>query len=262
MAALLATTLAGCDVDGSPTVSTSSSAPATGVSTTSPATTSTTAAAAGNVTLSLTGVRLVNSEESDNALRVLFDSAAADVSVTLTGIPSPNRVVLVCPAAELDRPVRAQGGCATPSSGETVKVAHGSAYKGVEVVQVGVAGTGPAANSTTVGEITVAYPATSREVRLRLPPLREGESGGRPSLRMSPVGSGAYRASATWSSTGGGTGEAELVLVAGSSTVSRARGGPGSMLNGNLSPPAEATYRFGNTGSVPLLTPTLTLLFP
>lgn len=263
MAAVLTSTVIACnpgDDTAGPTTSASVSTPTSTsvlVTTTTPPTTT------GTVTLSMTGVRLVNSEESDNALRVLFDSAATDVSVTLTGIPSPNRIILVCPANELERPVRAAGGCSTPAAGETVKVPHGGDIKGVTVVQVGVAGTGPAANSTSVGEIALTYAPTSREVRLRLPPLREGESGGRPTMKMTPVGTaGTYRGTATWSSPGGGTGEAELLLTAGTSVVSRSQGGPGSMLNGTMSPPAEATFRFANAGSVTLLAPTLTLLFP
>jgi hypothetical protein len=214
------------------------------------------------VTLLVNNVRLVNSEESDNGFRILVDSAASDVSVLLTGIPSPNRTIFVCPATELDRraPTRE---CATPETGEPARVPHSATHKGVEVVQVGVTGTGPAAGTTAVSAIAVTYTPTSREVRLRLPPLRAGTAGEAASFRLSPAGSGAgeYRATATWM-VGGAPGTAEIALVAGSRVAAQSNGGPGVALTGTLPPPAEATLRVKNTGSTTLTALTITALFP
>ena len=222
----------------------------------------------------MTDLRLVNSEESDNGFRVFLDAAsdALDVSVTVTGgVPSPNRTILVCPAVELENRVRAPG-CAMPASGEAVKVPHLPNYRGIEVTQVGVTGSGPGARTTAIGEIAVTFPATTREVRMRLPVVAAGDAGGRPTFRMTPVGPGTYRASAQWSPSGGNSGEAELTLNTvtsntatsntATSTVSRAQGGPGTLLTGNLSPAGDATIRFRNTGSTALLRTVLTILFP
>jgi hypothetical protein len=269
--ACLVTALAACTSGDDPVVDSAAAttttaapgAPATAAATTAPATsTSPTTAGATNLTLTVTNLRLVNSEESDNALRVLFASGAPDVTVTLgSGVPSPNQVIRVCPTAELDRRVPGAQ-CATPASGEAVRVPHGTMYRGVEVVQVGVAGSGPAANATTIGTITVTFSGTSREIRVRMPPLVQGESGGRPTFRLSPVGPGAYRASATWNPSGGVAGEAELALLSGTTTVTRAQGAPGVEISGTLSPPAEASIALRNSGSSTLLAPALTMLFP
>lgn len=210
----------------------------------------------GAVTLRATGVRLVNSEESDNAFRALVDSAAAEVTVVLTGIPSPNQVIFVCPATELERRVPVPG-CVTPAEGEAVKVPHRPDRRGVEVVQVGVAGTGPAANTTTVGQVAVTYVPTSREVRLRLPPLAPGGAGGAPAFTLSPVGPGTYRATATWN----GGGNAELTFTVGSNT-SRSEGPPGAQAMGSVSPPVEGTVQVRNTSSSTLTAFTVTALFP
>lgn len=215
----------------------------------------------GTVTLRARGVRLANSEESDNAFRAVFDSGAADVSVVLTGVPRPNQVVFVCPAPELDRRVPSPG-CRTPAAGETVIVPHGSAYKGVEVVQVGLAGSGPAAGSIVVEEIAISYAPSSRAVRLRLPPLRQGEGGGTPSFRLSPAGPGTYRATATWGAAAGGGSTAELSVAVGTNVLARTDGPPGSLVNGDVFPPAEGTLTVRNTSSTALTGLTIDALFP
>jgi len=216
-------------------------------------------------TLTVTDLRLVNSEESDNGFRVFLESAdgATEVSVTLTGnVPSPNRTILVCPAVALETRVRAPG-CVTPAGGDTAMVPHLPDYRGVEVIQVGVAGSGPGANTTTIGEITVAFPAATRSVRMRLPALAAGDAGGRPTFRLSPAGAGSYRASAQWTPAGANSGEAELTLTTAAATVSQARGGPGTSVNGNLpAPSADASFRFRNAGTTPLLGVVLSIQFP
>ena len=49
----------------------------------------TTTGALGDVTLLITDLRFVNSEESDNAFRALVDSRVPDLTVTVTGVPTP-----------------------------------------------------------------------------------------------------------------------------------------------------------------------------
>ena len=214
------------------------------------------------MTFTATGVRLLDSEGADNGLRIVVDSAASDLAVTLAGVPEPNRVVTVCPAPAFDHHVAAPG-CAMPASGATVLVPHGADYAGVEIALAGVTGPGPAGSALTLSSITVAYIPSSRQVRLRLPPMPNRDTGGTPDFRLSPAGPGTYRALATWAPSATGTsGEAELVLATGSSDVSRSQGGPDLQVSGNLSPPAEADVGFHNTGSVALLAPTLTVLFP
>jgi hypothetical protein len=148
-----------------------------------------------------------------------------------------------------------------PASGDVVKVPHGTDYKGVEVVQVGVSGAGPAGNSTAISEIAISYPATSRQAQFRLPPLQQGEAGSRPVFKMTPVGSGTYSATATFVPPSGGVGEAELTLVSGTANQNVARG-PGPSLSGNLSPPVEAGFRLRNSGSTTLAMVNLDVQFP
>ncbi len=216
----------------------------------------------GDVALVITDLRLINSEESDSALRVLVESGAPELAVKVTGVPNPNKVILVCPTNAIQPRTPVPGSaCVTPASGETVKVPHGTAYKGVEIVQVGVSGAGAAGNATAISEITIGYPPASRSVQFRLPPLAQGESGSRPSFRMTPVGPGTYQATATFSAAIGSQGEAELSVVAGSATQNTARG-PGPSVSGALKPPVEATLRLRNSGSVALTAVTLDAQFP
>jgi hypothetical protein len=144
----------------------------------------------------------------------------------------------------------------TPAEGEAVKVEHRPDRRGVEVVQVGVTGTGAAGNTTTIGQIAITYPPTSREVRLRIPPLRAGDTGA-PSFTLSPAGPGTYRATATW----GGGSNAELTFTVGSN-ISRTEGPPGAQAMGSVSPPVEGTVRIRNTSSSTLTGVTVTALFP
>lgn len=267
VAALLVVAMgaAACSSDGeSPSTNPTSNPTATAgpVTSASPGPTSAPATDPGEVTLFITELRLINSEESDNALRVLVDSPVPDLTIKVTGVPNPNKVILVCPTNAIQPRTPVPGSaCVTPASAEPVRVPHGTTYKGVEIVQVGVSGAGPAGNSTAISEIAISYPATSRLVQFRLPPLQQGEAGGRPSFRMTPVGPGAYQATAAFTAAIGNQGEAELTLVSGTSTQNMARG-PGPSLSGTLSPPTEATIRLRNSGSVTLTQLTLNAQFP
>ena len=268
---IAATVMAGCPSDGgSPGPPGDGSGRSTTVSTSPPLTAPTLSTRPGGtvagdtVTLTISDLRLVNSEESDNGLRVFLDSAGPtpEVTVILTGVPSPNRTIRVCPAVELERRIGVPG-CVTPAGGEAVKVPHLPNYRGLEIVQVGVVTTGVGANTYALGEIAVTFPAATREVRMRLPPLAAGDGSGRPTtLRMTPTATGSYRANARWTGTAAGTGEIDLTLNTPTSTVSQARGGPGTSLTGNLSPPGEAFVRFRNAGSTTLSNVLLTVQFP
>jgi hypothetical protein len=242
-------------VAGSTTVATATTSSTTTVPPLTATTLTRPSPAGGTVTLRATDVRLFNSEESDNAFRALVESPASELSVVLSGLPSPNRVVLVCPATELERRVGVPG-CITPGSGEAVKVPHRPDRRGVEVVQVGVAGSGAAGNSIVVPQVAITFTPASREVRLRLPPLRPGEGG--PSFTLSPAGPGTYRATANWTA---GAGAAELTFTAGTN-VSRSEGSPGAQIMGSVSPAVEGTLAIRNTGSSTLSGVTATVLFP
>jgi hypothetical protein len=217
------------------------------------------------LTLRITDVRLVNSEESDNGMRILLPSGVSSASVVLTGVPSPNRVINVCQASDLDR--RQTGGsCRTPASGEAVTVALGAAASGVEIVQVGVTGTGPAANSSTVDEVTIRYAASSRELNVRLPQIAAGESGGRPTFGLTPASAdGTYRATLTWTSIpvfGGTSVNGQLEVVQDGNVTQTQSGGAEVRLNGKLPAPGEAAIRLQNTGSASLVTPKLNVVLP
>jgi hypothetical protein len=219
-----------------------------------------------NLTLRITDVRLFNSEESDNGMRVLLPAGVTTASVTLTGVPSPNQVVSVCQARELER--RLTGAtCRTPASGEAVNVALGSAASGVEVIQVGATGAGAAGNSTAISEVNIRYTASSREINARFPQIAAGEEGGRPSFALTPPSTdGAYRATLTWTVIavfGGTPANAQLELVQGGNVTNQAQAGSEVRLSGTISPPAtDAAIRVQNLGSAALVSPKLTVLLP
>ena len=214
-------------------------------------------------TLVAGNVRLFDSTVSDNAFRALVDSSAGDVSVVLFGVPTPNRTIFVCPAADLDHRAPAPS-CTAPADGTPVRLPHAPAYQGVEVVQVGLTGTGPTANSYSVTNIAVTFTPASRDVRLRLPPLRSGPTAGQASFRMAPAGdgNGAYRATATWTPAAGDPGRAELALLAGATVSAESAGGPGVTLSTRLSSSTEAVVRVRNAGPSTLSGLTLTASFP
>ncbi len=244
--------------------------PSTAASTTAvavPASAAGTTVAPTELTLRITDVRLVNSEESDNAVRILLPAGVASASVTLTNLPSPNRVISVCQTRELDRRL-STAACRMPAAGEAVNVALGAVASGVEILQAGVSAGGPAGNTTTVDEITIRYAASSRDVNVRLPQIAAGESGGRPTFALTPRGaSGAYRATLTWTVIqvfGGTPSNAQIELVQSGSTANRAEGGGLEVkLDGTVPASAgDASIRVGNIGSSAMVSPKLSLLLP
>ena len=222
--------------------------------------------AATNLTLRVTDVRLVNSEESDSGMRILLPAGVATASVTLTGLPSPNRVINVCQANDLDRRLGGAA-CRTPANGEAVTVTLGSSASGVEIIQVGTTGTGIAGNSAAVEEILVRYTANSRQLNVRLPQIA-ADSGGRPTFALTPASTdGAYRATLTWTVIpvfGGSPSSGVLELLQGGNPTSRAEGGSADVrLNGNVPPPVgDVAIRVRNDGMSALVTPKLSLLLP
>jgi len=266
----LAAAAAGCgggggtdeNVQGPPdstpaTAATTVPVPSTSAGTTVPGT---------NLSLRMTDLRLLNSEESDNGLRVLLPAGVTSASVTVMGLPSPNRVISVCQASELDRRL-STAACRMPANGEAVTLPLGSAASGVEIIQVGVSGSGPAASTTSLDEVTIKYTASSREVNVRLPQIASGEAGGRPTFALAPASpNGNYRATLTWSVIqvfGGTSSNAQVELVQGGSAANKAEGGGLDVrLNGTLSPPGEGAIRVGNIGSGAMVSPKLALLLP
>lgn len=219
-----------------------------------------------NLTLRLTEVRVVNSEESDSGLRVLLPAGVASASVTVNGLPTPNRVISVCQATELDRRMSGAA-CRTPANGEAVTVMLGSAATGVEVAQVGVSGTGPEANITSLTDVTIRYAASSREVQLRLQEIAGSDAGGRPTFTMTPSATSAYQATLSWKIIpvfGGTDSRGRLELVQGGTVVNQ---GDGSNTQAQISGTApagggEASLRIRNVGDAAMVTPQLTATFP
>jgi hypothetical protein len=220
-----------------------------------------------SLTLRITDVGLVNSEESDNGMRVLLPAGVTTAAVTVTGLPSPNRVISVCQAQELDR--RFSGAaCRTPANGEAVNVALGTAASGVEIIQVGVTGAGAAGNTAKLDEVTIRYTASSREVNVRLPQVASGETGGRPTFGLSPASSdGSYRATMTWTVIpvfGGTPANGQIELLEGSTVSGQAQSGSAQVqLNGKVATPGgNATIRVQNLGTAALVTPKLNMVLP
>jgi hypothetical protein len=252
----------------------SSSTDAGGTSTTAPATTAAvpstspgTTVAPVNLTLHITDVHLANSEESDNGVRVLLPAGVASASVTLTGVPSPNQVVSVCQANSLDQRLTSAV-CRTPAPGDSVTVPLGAVASGVEILQVGVNGTGAAANAIMLSDVAIRYTAGSRDVNVRLPQIAAGDAGGHPMFALTPAGaSGAYKARLTWTVIqvfGGTASTGQLELVQGGTASNHAEGsGLDVSLTGNVTPPGgEAAIRIGNIGSGAMVSPKVALTLP
>ena len=241
-------------------------------STTSPTTAPVATTAAGptvpptNFTLRVTDVDLLNSEETDSGMRILLPAGVASASVTLTGVPTPNRVISVCQARELTK--RMEGAaCKTPANGEALTVNLGSAASGVEVVQVGVAGPGPEGNSAALDEVNVKYSASSRELNVRLPQIAAGDAGGHPTFSLTPPSAdGSYQTMLSWTVIpvfGGTPSNGELDLLQGSNVTNQAQSGADVRLSGNVPPPVgDAAIRVVNAGSSALVSPTLHVVLP
>ena len=125
-------------------------------------------------------------------------------------------------------------------------------------------GTGPAASSYSVTNIAITFTPASRDVRVRLPPLRSGPAGGPASFRLAPAGGGNGRsqATATWTPALGETGRAELSLLAGITVTAQSDGGPGVTVTATVAASTESVVRVRNTGSSTIAGLTLTASFP
>ena len=236
---------------------TTSAVPTTSPGTTVPAT---------NLALRLTDVRVVNSEESDSGMRVILPAGVVTASVTVNGLPSPNRVISVCQAKELDRRLSGAA-CRTPANGEAVTVTLGSAATGVEIAQVGVSGSGPGGNITTLSDVTIRYAASSREVSLRLQEVAGSDEGGRPTFSMTPAGTGTYRAQLNWRIIpvfGGTDSRGRLELLQGANVANQADGANTQAQLDGTAPAgaADLAIRIRNIGTAAMVTPQLTATFP
>jgi hypothetical protein len=220
-----------------------------------------------NLSLRITDLHLANSEESDNGVRILLPAGATTVAVSIAGLPSPNQIIRVCQADDLDRRLTTAV-CRTPATGEAATLSLGGGATGVEILQVGVSGTGPAANTTTLSEVTIRYAASSREVSVRLPQIEAGESGGRPTFALTPTGTnGTYRATLNWTVIqvfGGTPSNAQVELVQAGNTVNKAAGGGLELrLTGDAPQPVgDAALRVQNLGSSALVNAKLAMLLP
>jgi len=219
-----------------------------------------------NLTLRLSEVRVVNSEESDSGMRILLPPGVATASVTVNGLPSPNRVISVCQAKELERRLSGAA-CRTPANGEAVTVTLGAAATGVEIAQVGVSGSGPGGNITTLTDVTIRYAASSREVSLRLQDVAGSDEGGRPTFAMTPAGGGSYRATLTWRIIpvfGGTDSRAQLEVVQGGNVINQADGANTQAQITGTAPAgaSDVALRIRNVGVAAMVTPQLTATFP
>ena len=234
-----------------------SAVPTTSGGTTVPAT---------NLTLRLTDVRVVNSEESDSGMRIMLPAGVATASVTVNGLPSPNRVISVCQAKELDRRLSGAA-CRTPANGEAVTVTLGAASTGVEIAQVGVSGSGPEGNVTNLSDVTIRYAASSREISLRLQEIAGSDEGGRPTVTMTPAGTGTYRAQLNWKIIpvfGGTDSRGRLELLQGGNVTNQTEGANTQALFNGTAPAGagDVAIRIRNVGTAAMVTPQLTVTFP
>ena len=219
-----------------------------------------------NLTLRMTDLRLVISEETDRGVRVLLPAGVASASVTLPGIPSPNRVISVCQTQDLNA-VMSGAACRTPAGGEAVTVTLGAAARGVEIIHVATATAAAASNSFTLEEVQISYAASSREISVRLPQIDAGDAGGRPAFALGPAGpDGAYRGTLGWKviqAFGGTPSQGRLEVLSGGAVVDQSQGGSEVRITGSApAPRSDLAIRAQNTGSSLLVTPVLNLLLP
>lgn len=220
-----------------------------------------------NLSLRMTDVRVGNSEESDNAVRVLLPPGVTTATVSITGLPSPNQVISVCQANDLQQRLPTAV-CRMPAAGATATLPLGNGATGVEIVQVGANGSGPGASVTALSDVTIAYAASSRDVSVRLPQIEAGDTGAKPTFTLTPAGaSGAYKAVLDWTVIqvfGGTASNAQLELVQNGNSVNKASGGGLEVqLTGNVpSPPGDAGFRVQNIGTGALVNVRLALTLP
>lgn len=219
-----------------------------------------------NLTLRLTDLRLVISEETNRGVRVLLPPGVASASVTLPDIASPNRVISVCQTQDLTA-VMSAAVCRTPTGSEPVTVQLGTAARGVEIIHVPTQTAAVGSNTLTVKEVQISYAASSREVSVRLPQIDAGDSGGRPAFALTPPSAdGSYRATFHWQvipTFGGTPSQGQLELLRGDSAVNQGQGSPEVEIDGTAPPPrTDLAVRAQNLGTSLLVTPVLTLLLP
>jgi hypothetical protein len=226
-----------------------------------------TTVAATNLSLRITDLHLANSEESDNAVRILLPAGVTTASVTITGLPSPNQVISVCQANDLDRRLPTAA-CRTPAPGDSTTVTLGGGATGVEIAQVGANGSGPAANTTNLSDVTIRYAASSRSFSARLPQIESGDVGARPTFALTPPGpGGSYSATLNWTviqAFGGTPSNAQVELLQGGNTVNKAAGGGLEVrLTGDVpAPVGDVALRVQNVGSAALVNVKLAALLP
>ena len=199
-------------------------------------------------------------------MRVLLPPEVTTASVSLSGLPLPNRTISVCQAPDLDGEL-STATCRTPANGEAVNVTVGGRGRGVAIVHEGLRGTEPSPDPVVVDEVAIRYGASSREVSVRLPQIAAGESGARPTIGLTPASTdGRYRARLTWKVItvfGGTPSSGQLELLRDGSVAEQAQGGGDVQLDGTVTPPVgEVAVRVQNLGSAALVTPLLTVLLP
>ena len=245
------------DLDSSQAATTTAPVPTTVGGTTVPPT---------NLTLRITDLRLVISEETNRGVRVLLPAGVTSASVTLPEIASPNRVVSICQTQDLNA-VMSAAACRTPTGSEPVTVALGSAARGVEIIHLATPTAGPGNNTFTVKEVQISYAASSREINVRLPQIDAGDAAGRPTFALSPASAdGRYRATFAWQvipSFGGTPSQGQLEVVRGGGAVAQGQGSPEVQINGTApAPVADLAVRATNLGTSLLVSPVLNLLLP
>jgi hypothetical protein len=263
IALVMTVAAAGCGSGGG-SGSASGSNSTAGTSTTIPPTSAQPGGPATNFTLRITNVHLLNSEETDNALRIQLPGGVTTASVTLTGLPTPNQVISVCQAATLDQKLAAAT-CRNPANGQAVTLPLGPATPVVEVDQVGVSGAGAGGNTTAIDQVTIQYAASSRQLNVRLPQVAANDVG--PAFALTPASAdGSYQASLSWTvilTFGGAAANGQLELVQGGNVTNQAAAGANVKLSGNVPPPVgDVAIRVRNPGAAALVAPHLTMTLP
>jgi len=159
---------------------------------------------ASTVTLIARNLALVEGE--DNAIRIGFRSGGS-ARLILRFVPDTARVML-CPLTEVTQPLASASCQADIFSGVRQDIATPGLAGVALVLQAGSA----------VGDLSVDYDATTRDVSIRLPYLAATarapgckDNACNPFFELTPVRAGTFSATATWTGTG-----ATLVLLQGS----------------------------------------------
>ena len=212
-------------------------------------------------------------EPGTDSFKVLVDTADANISVTLKGLPAHNTATKLCPIVDFESGSSIEA-CVTPQNGVAKNVPHGSMFKGVHVFQT---------SGTLALDVVIAYHASDRKASMRLPNIAPQpgasvckDNGCNPFFEMTPRRAGHFDCTATWSGIASGRVDMETGLIAEKDfsahgndyhTVAAESGDSSTHaanlhITGSLDASTEAAVALRNAGAKLIHSPTVVITWP